>query len=286
MPELPEVEILVRHLQGVLPGRRIRGVIVHRPRVIRPTSVSTLCRVLRDVRFVQVTRRAKYLVFELESGHVGSASPLRLLGHLGMSGRMHLLSPGSPRPKHTAVEIVLDRGRFIFEDPRYFGRLTLDLRPLGVLGPEPLGSGFTLEAFQRLLGRSHQAIKVRLLNQAIAAGVGNIYASEALYRARIHPSVPTRRLGLGRLAALRRSIRAVLRQAIAWGSTVPLDWSRTASSDAVFYYGRDPTAPDHYQERLRVYDRAGEPCRHCRAPIRKMVQAGRGTYFCPVCQRV
>jgi formamidopyrimidine-DNA glycosylase len=239
---------------------------------------------LRGSRIRNIDRRGKYLVFDLERDGHGRV-PVQLLGHLGMSGRLCLLPRETPAPRHSVVEIILDTARLIFEDPRGFGRLTLDLRPLESLGPEPLGARFTTESFRRALRRSRQAIKLLLLNQTVAAGVGNIYASEALFRARIHPATPAMRLRHPQVAALRRSIRAVLRDAIAWGSTVPLNWSGVGSSDRLFYFGRDPSAQDRSEERLRVYDRAGQPCPRCRTALRRLIQGARSTFFCPACQR-
>ena len=137
----------------------------------------------------------------------------------------------------------------------------------------------------RALRRSRQAIKVRLLDQTLLAGLGNIYASEALFRARIAPALPARRLTAAQVQRLWRAIRHVLRQAIACGSTVPLNYAGAGLRDGLFYFGRAPGTPDFYQERLRVYDRAGQPCPRCGASIRQRVQAARSTFYCPRCQR-
>lgn len=282
MPELPEVEVLARYLQQALRGRSIRRVTVRRPKSCRPTNVSALEQALVGCHFRTVTRRGKYLVFQLK--RAGQRHPQLLLGHLGMTGRMFVVDDHAPIPKHAAVEMQLDRGRFIFEDTRYFGRLTLGLSPLDSLGPEPLAAGFDGEALAAALRRSRQAIKIRLLDQSVVAGIGNIYASEALYRARISPRRAAHRLTADECRRLGRAIRGVLAQAIRWGSTVPLNWSGKNVRDRLFYYGRAEGAPDVYEERLRVYDRAGEPCPRCRTPIRRITQAARSTYYCPQCQ--
>src|SRR5262249_16187446 len=145
MPELPEVEVLVRHLNPLLRGKRIREVRVRRSKVLEPTSVRRFTRVLRGATFKELRRRGKYLLFSLKPQ--GGGSTILLVGHLGMNGRMYLQSPDEPLPKHAAVVLCLGKQNFIFEDTRYFGRLTLDTGGLARLGPEPLGAEFTVEGF-------------------------------------------------------------------------------------------------------------------------------------------
>jgi formamidopyrimidine-DNA glycosylase len=282
MPELPEVEVLVRHLAPLLRGKRVRAVHIGRPKAVRPTSPRRFKQTLLGASFVGLTRRGKYLVFELQTRQ--RAERRLLLGHLGMTGRMYLLPARAPRPQHTAVALGLGRQQFIFEDTRYFGRLSLDERTLGRLGPEPLAGEFTAGRLAAALARSGQAIKIKLLDQSVVAGIGNIYASEALFRAGLAPSRPARGLGPGQVFRLWQAIRAVLGEAIACGSTVPLNFAGTGLRDGLFYFGRAPGAVDYYTERLQVYDRAGSPCPRCGAVIRRLVQAGRSTYYCPRCQ--
>jgi formamidopyrimidine-DNA glycosylase len=283
VPELPEVEVLVRHLGPLLKNKTIRGVRVRRPKVIAPASARTFAQTLRGGTFAGVSRRGKYLLFRLCTAR--RAGSRVLLGHLGMTGRMYLLPVGAPLPKHAAVVLSLGREKFIFEDTRYFGRLTFEADAVEKLGPEPLGAEFTVAGFARALRRSRQAIKVRLLDQRLVAGVGNIYASEALYRAGIAPALPARRLTAEQVQRLWRAIRAVLREAIASGSTVPLNYAGTGLRDGLFHFGRAPGTPDFYRERLQVYDRAGLPCPRCGASIRRRVQGARSTFYCPGCQR-
>lgn len=211
--------------------------------------------------------------------------PVLVVGHLGMTGRMYLLRRGAPLPKHTSVALHLGKENFIFEDTRFFGRFTLDAQAIARLGPEPLAENFTTENLSQALKRSRQSIKVRLLDQKLVAGVGNIYASEVLFRAGISPMTAARRLQPEEVARLRQAIRDVLSEAIACGSTVPLNYAGTGKRDGLFYFGRAPGAPDFYAERLLVYDRATLPCPICRSPIRRTVQAARATYFCPQCQK-
>jgi formamidopyrimidine-DNA glycosylase len=172
----------------------------------------------------------------------------------------------------------------VFEDTRYFGRMTLDDSAIAALGPEPLGEAFTAEYFALALQRSAQAIKVKLLDQQLVAGVGNIYASEALFRAGISPRLAARRLKPPQVARLRETIRETLRDAIERGSTVPLNYSGEGNRDGLFYFGSAPDEGDFYEERLQVYDRAGKPCRVCGSGIKRIVQGARSTFYCPKCQ--
>jgi formamidopyrimidine-DNA glycosylase len=282
MPELPEVEVLARHLRPLLRGQTIRAVNVRRAKVLSPTSARELARVLTGAKFQAVTRRGKYLLFALHSKAL--KKNVMLLGHLGMTGRMFLAQKKEPLPKHAAVVLNLGAKNFIYEDTRYFGRLTLDLSAVAKLGPEPLAGKFPAAAFARQLKKSRQAIKVKLLDQSLVAGVGNIYASEALFRAGVSPRRAANRLTFAQVEKLRRALREILAEAIDCGSTLPLNFA-AGKSDGVFYFGRAAGAPDFYAERLQVYDRAGKPCWRCGLPIQRIVQAARSTYFCPRCQK-
>jgi formamidopyrimidine-DNA glycosylase len=283
MPELPEVEVLVCHLAPLLEGRTIRAVRVHRAKVLAPTSTREFTQALLGAKFCGLARRGKYLLFELR--HAKRAELRTVVGHLGMTGRMYLLPAQAHPPRHAAVVLGLGRDNFVFEDTRYFGRLTLDVRALARLGPEPLGPEFTVERFAGALARSRQPIKVKLLDQSLVAGVGNIYASEALFRAGIAPALWARKLRQAQVERLWRAIREVLSEAIACGSTVPLNYSGQGARDGLFYFGRAPGALDFYEERLQVYDRAGRPCPACGTVIKRRVQAARSTFYCPRCQR-
>ena len=283
MPELPEVEVLVRHLAPLLRQRTIHSVHVRRARVLRPTSVRTLKRLLCGARLLDVKRRGKYLLFEIRPHRHPNVTTL--VGHLGMTGRMYLLPREQALPKHTAVALDLGKEQFVFEDTRYFGRFTLATEAFDGLGPEPFSQEFTPARFGEGLARSSQAIKVKLLDQTLVAGLGNIYASEALFRAGISPRMPARRLNRKLVKRLWSSIRATLAEAIQFGSTVALDYSGVGEQDRLFYYGRAPGSPATYEERLLVYDREGQPCLKCGTPIKRIVQAARSTFYCPKCQR-
>jgi len=281
VPELPEVEVLARHLDSALRGKTIRAVVIYRPKSTRPTRAQSMRGKLVGARFKGVTRRAKYLLFKMKPP---GREPFMLLGHLGMTGRMYLQPAKTVLPKHAAVSFGLGRHTFVFEDTRYFGRMTLDKSPLENLGPEPLSAAFSGRTLRESLRRTTQAIKPKLLDQSLLAGVGNIYASEALFLSRISPRKMGRRLSTAQCDGLAEAIRKVLAEAIECGSTVPLDFVGQGAGDGLFYYGSAPNA-EGYEERLRVYDREGEPCEQCDAPIRKIIQAARSTYFCPACQR-
>jgi formamidopyrimidine-DNA glycosylase len=282
MPELPEVEVLVRHLSPLLKNKTVRGVDVRRAKVLLPTSPRRFRNALMGARFIGLSRRGKYLIFELR--RPGKGDSVTLVGHLGMTGRIYLQRRNSALPRHAAVVINLGSTDLIYEDTRYFGRLTLDTSPLVRLGPEPLTAVFTREGFESALRRSAQAIKVKLLDQSLVAGVGNIYASEALFRAGISPRLAARRLTRTQAELLWQSLRTVLSEAIEQGSTIPLNWAGTGKRDGHFYYGRAVEAPDYYQERLLVYDRQGKPCSQCGSSIKRIVQAARSTFYCTRCQ--
>lgn len=279
MPEMPEVEILARHLRPLLRGKTIRGLKVYRERSTRPTPPRELEKALAGAKFKGLSRRGKYLLFEFQPKN--SRSHLAVLGHLGMTGRMFLARKKEPLPSHAAIVFDLGDHNFVFEDWRYFGKMSLDSSPIGALGPEP--PDVTPDAFLKSLKQSRQSIKVKLLDQGFIAGIGNIYASEALFRARISPKLPANRLTFAQAKQLLSAIRDVLDDAVKFGSTVPLK-TMSGKSDALFYFSDD--GEGFYEKRLRVYDRAGSPCLNCRTKIVRVIQAARSTYFCPRCQRM
>lgn len=283
MPELPEVEVLVRHLAPLLRAKIVRSVTVRKAKVLRPTTERGLRTALTGAKFLGLTRRGKYLVFTLR--RAGRRETLTVTGHLGMTGRMFLQPKTAPLPKHAVVVLGLGRHAFVYEDPRQFGRFTLDDSAVRALGPEPWAEGFSVAAFHAALRRSAQAIKVKLLDQSLVAGIGNIYASEALFRAGVSPRRAARRVKTEEVTRLHAAIREVLAEAIACGSTIPLDFAGAGKSNGLFYYGAVEGNSQFYQERLQVYDRAGKPCVKCATPIKRVVQAARSTFYCPQCQR-
>ncbi len=274
MPELPEVEWVVRGLNRVLPGSEIRSVTIHCPRLLRPTLPETLRRALVGARIQSVNRRGKYLIFHLSSAR--GDKPLEICAHLGMTGRMDVVPTERALPKHAVVTLDLGPRRFVFEDARKFGWFTLDTEPLSCLGPEPLSDAFSPEALSASLDGSRQPIKSFLLDQARVAGVGNIYASEALFRAGIHPERAAATVSAAEAVRLNHAIRAVLQEAIAA--------AEARDSGTRFYYGGSGGSAGEASSRFRVYDRDAEPCPTCGESIERIVQAGRSSFFCPACQ--
>jgi formamidopyrimidine-DNA glycosylase len=253
-----------------------------RPKICVPTLPEVLARKVARMTIAQLDRRGKYMVFHL--ARKSSAQPLILLGHLGMTGRMFMQDAQFPLPKHVTAYLELDRGCLVFQDPRVFGRLTLDSSPLEKLGPEPTAEMMSADYLHDALQKCRQSIKVKLLDQSFVAGIGNIYASEILHLARIHPEQPAHTLSRPKVERLREAIITVLIQAINFGSTLSLDWAGHNTGSALFYFGTDDAQPSSVREKLKVYDREGEPCATCHRPIQRLAQANRSTYYCQNCQ--
>jgi formamidopyrimidine-DNA glycosylase len=271
LPELPEVETTRRGLAPYLRRRRVTALTVYQPR-LRWKVPADLPRQVAGQRILRAGRRAKYLLLRLESG--------TLLVHLGMSGNLRAVPADTPRLAHDHFDLVLDSGLALrFNDPRRFGSLLYtsgDPRAhplLANLGPEPFSAAFDADYLWRITRGRRIAIKQLLMNSRLVVGVGNIYASEALFRGRIRPRRQARSLSRADAARLVRAVRAVLAQAIRAGGTTLRD-----------YLGADG-APGYFRQRLYVYERRGRPCRRCRTPVRALVQGQRSTYYCPSCQK-
>lgn len=272
MPELPEVETTRRGIEPHVLGRRVRECRVHEPRLRWPISAS-LATALCGAKILAAKRRAKYLLLPLDTGST-------LMVHLGMSGNLRVLPAEAPRLKHDHVEWLLDDGRLLrFNDPRRFGSLHLlegdpNEHPLlAALGPEPLDETFDEQYLWRTTRGRRLAIKPCIMNGQIVVGVGNIYASEALFKAGIRPGRQARSLRQDEARRLVRAIKQVLGKAIEVGGTTLRD-----------YVGVDGQ-PGYFRQRLHVYERAGEPCRRCGTLVRRRVQAQRATYWCAECQK-
>ncbi len=273
MPELPEVETVRRQLESALRGSRIVGVEVLLHRLVRYPSCPAYRRGLKGKTVMAVGRRGKYLLLHLDGGRV-------LVFHLGMTGSLRFNAPGEPRPRHTHLVFRLEDGReLLYVDPRTFGETALlregDHRPLpglNRLGPEPLEEAFTPQELRRAL-RGKCRVKAALLDQSRLAGMGNIYADEALHRAGIHPLRRVDGLSPPEVERLHRAIREVLREAVDRGGSSVSDYVDTRGERGGF------------QDSHRVYRRAGEPCPRCGETIAREKVAGRSTYFCPRCQR-
>jgi len=271
MPELPEVETIRRQLAPRLEGRRIVRVVIHDPRWCEPVAPAEVVAAVEGRRIEALRRRGKYFDFAL-------SDDVHLLWHLRMTGT--LLYDPAPRPPVVRVDLAFDDGHALaFVDPRRFGTGQLALGPEGLeafyaarLGVEPLGDAFTTEHLHALARACRAPVKAMLLDQKRIAGVGNIYADEALFRARIHPMREADRLNRPQTAALRDAVVESLQAGIAYGGATIDDY-------------RDPDGGrGGFQDEFLVHRRAGEPCPRCGTPIVKLVAAGRGTYVCPRCQ--
>lgn len=271
MPELPEVETTRRGILSALKGRRIQEVTVREPR-LRWRIPADFAAQLHGQRIADVQRRAKYLLIDLERGTV--------IWHLGMSGSLRVLTAETAPLAHDHLDILLDSGRRLrFNDPRRFGSVHFTLerpaehRLLRELGPEPLDEEFNGAHLARMAKGRSVAVKQFLMNSHIVVGVGNIYASEALFRAGVRPQRAAGRVARSAFDKLAQSIKDVLGEAIRSGGTTLRDYVDPAGM------------PGYFRQKLFVYERAGEPCRLCRTPIKQIVQGQRSTYFCATCQR-
>jgi formamidopyrimidine-DNA glycosylase len=276
MPELPEVETIRSRLAPGLTGRRFERVEILDPRLTRPEPPEAVAAALEGEQVADVRRRGKYLIVAFESGR-------HLLIHLRMTGNVfHPAPAGTEDDAYRRAVVRLDNGSdVVYRDVRRFGTWEL-LEPGELqeyfaarrLGSEPLEREFTTAALRGVLAGRRAPIKAALLDQRAAAGLGNIYADEALWYARVHPLTPAGELGEEELGALRRGIRKALRLGIARQGATLRD-----------YRGADGES-GRMQEEVRVYGRAGEPCPRCGTPIEKTRAGGRGTWFCPQCQQL
>lgn len=273
MPELPEVETIRRQMEKALVGRRIESVTVRYAGRIAPKAAAFVKRIER-ARIIAAGRRAKLLLIRLSNGET-------VVAHLKMTGRFLLVPKGATPSRHTHVIFSLSGGKDLhFEDTRKFGYLrvhkTADLeRDVFVkYGPEPLDPSFTAAKFAMCVrGRPRKPIKPLLMEQSCIAGVGNIYADEALWRAGLDPRRKVASLSNDELARLHDGVQESLRQS--------LRLRGTSADDYVDLHGKK----GKNVARLNVYGRGGEPCPRCARPLRKIAFAGRGTHFCPACQR-
>ena len=271
MPELPEVETTRRGLVPHLVGRRVRGAVVRNPNLRWPVP-DDLTRRLKGEEVLDIRRRGKYLLIDFRRGH--------LLVHLGMSGRLSLVPDDSPPRRHDHVDVQLEGHQALrLTDPRRFGAVLWLPEPaerhalLAGLGLEPFDAAFTGEALRDRARGRRVAVKQFLMNARIVVGVGNIYASEALWRAKIHPLRSVARISLAAWKRLAASVRETLEHALSAGGTTLRDF---AAVD-----GR----AGRYQKRFSVYGREGKPCPRCGTKIRAIRQGQRSTFFCPKCQR-
>ncbi|MSQ64941.1 MAG: bifunctional DNA-formamidopyrimidine glycosylase/DNA-(apurinic or apyrimidinic site) lyase [Limnohabitans sp.] len=270
MPELPEVEVTRLSFAPAIAGAKVLDVRVGLP-LRWPLGCEPGALLGRQV--LQVRRRGKYLLIDLSTG--------LLLVHLGMSGSLRFGPPGLPAGKHDHFDLLTDRGLLRLHDPRRFGAVVyadseqhaVAQKLLGHLGVEPLGDGFSAQMFADGLKKRQAPVKQVLLAGELVVGVGNIYASEALFLACIRPTTRSSRISKPRAARLHRAICDVLAQAVAQGGSSLRDFSNAQGQNGYF------------QLQANVYDRTGQACRVCAAPIKRLVQGQRSTFYCPLCQK-
>jgi formamidopyrimidine-DNA glycosylase len=271
MPELPEVETTRRGIEPCLRDQRVTRVVVRDAR-LRWRVPRALVNELPGQRIREVTRRAKYLLLRADIGTV--------IVHLGMSGRLRITCAAEPPGKFDHVDIVLANGDCLrLHDPRRFGSVlwTTGLpsahKLLADLGPEPFDAGFSGKYLHQITRSRKRAIRDVLLDSTIVAGVGNIYANEALFRAGIRPMRAARRLSIDDATRLVAAVRTTLKRALRAGGTTLRDYRASDGS------------PGYFQLSLLVYGRTGQPCRTCRTPVRLHRLGGRSAFYCPSCQR-
>jgi len=266
MPELPEVETLRREISGALVGKKIKEVCIHVSKVIREPSPREFQKALEGISVTNVLRKAKILILELSNGK-------SLVIHLKMTGQ--LIYPGQGTKARVSFKLS-DGKELDFNDQRLFAELRVmdDWRTLPFvkgLGPEPFE--LTLEQFKEMLGQKKTKIKPLLLDQTFISGIGNLYAAECLFRAKIHPARPANNLNNKEKETLFASIRDILNEAIKYGGSSVDDYVRLSGIKG------------GYVAYHKVYGREGKPCPVCKTAIKRIALGGRGTYFCPRCQK-
>ncbi len=275
MPELPEVETIRRQLSPFLSGKRIVGIEVSDPSLVAPQSPAVFKKDLKGHSIDCISRRGKYLLFELDAGHA-------LVIHLRMTGRLTQATFPLPRGARKHLRLVLrfnDGSGLVFHDMRRFGKAFILTREQVTsywrkLGPEPLGRSFNASYFSKKIEKRTRPIKSLLLDQTIVAGIGNIYADEALFVARIHPMRPSGDLKEAEIGRLVDAIKKTLRRAI------------KLEGSSIDTYRDSQGQPGRFQETFRVHRRLGKVCPGCgRGLVEKIKVGGRGTYFCPSCQK-
>ncbi|MDO5090891.1 MAG: bifunctional DNA-formamidopyrimidine glycosylase/DNA-(apurinic or apyrimidinic site) lyase [Cardiobacteriaceae bacterium] len=272
MPELPEVETTRRGLAPLIENRQIAHITIHNPRLRHPVDQTRL-HALKNARFTTPARRGKYLWLHTDRPEES------LLIHLGMSGSLRVNPPRTPRKTHDHIEITLDNQHILrLHDPRRFGMLNVE-NPnappayLQTLGAEPLSDTFTPAYLLAHMQGRESAIKTRLMNQNIVVGVGNIYASEALFKSGIDPRRPAKTLNINEAETLVAAVKTILTHAIAVGGTTLRDFIHSDGS------------PGYFQQTLNVYGKSGQPCPQCQTPLASAQIGGRTTTYCPNCQR-
>lgn len=276
MPELPEVELVAKSLNKLVSNRQILIAELVREKLAPDTNPKDFALKLKDAKINFVHRRGKHILINLDNEKT-------LLVHLRMTGRFMLLPTDRDLPKHShAVFYFPDETRLVFQDQRHFGLMKLleterlfETKELSQLAPEPFSEEFSLKYFKEALQTSKRSLKEFLLDQTKVCGLGNIYASEAMFLAKVSPQIPANEVSSKKAAVLFEKIREVLAESISHGSTLNVDPENIDGS----YYGGD------YEDHWRVYDCEKKPCVNCGSEIKRIVQGGRSTFFCPKCQR-
>jgi formamidopyrimidine-DNA glycosylase len=272
MPELPEVEVIRRGLAPRVQKRRVLAVAVGEKRLRLESSPGEFKRWLPGREILNLERRGKYLLFHLQGG-------VTLLIHLGMTGRLLLLPSPSPPLPHVHLTFKLERGlEMVFQDVRRFGQALVfppgaDVTPLSQVGREPFSRQVTPEWLAAEAAGRSRALKNFLMDGRVLAGIGNIYASEILFAARLHPATPAGQLSVKDWTRVLKETRRILKAAIAKGGTTVSDYLNSRGETGLF------------QLELLVYGQGGEPCQCCGQPVIRMAQGGRSTFFCPRCQK-
>jgi formamidopyrimidine-DNA glycosylase len=276
MPELPEVELIARSLDTIVKGRRIMAAELRRARLAPDTLPGDFAVRLRDRLINFVHRRGKHILVDLDGNTT-------LIVHLRMSGRFSLLDGASELPKFTHALFYLDGDdRLVFDDQRHFGLMKIaatdqlaGVKELKKLAPEPFSDEFSLAYFRNALKSSRRSLKEFLLDQTKVCGLGNIYASEAMFAAGVHPVTRACDLSKPKSGRLYDSLRTVLELAIAYGANLPVD---PQNLEGNYFSANDEPV-------WQVYDRENIPCHTCATRIKRVTQGGRSTYYCPKCQR-
>lgn len=276
MPELPEVELVAQSLNKLVSGRRIIAAELLRERLAPSNSPTDFAARLKNSKITSVSRRGKHVLFDLDNMQT-------LIAHLRMSGRFMLLPVSRENPKYThAAFYFADETRLVFQDQRHFGLMKVvatenlfEAKELVKLAPEPFSDNFTPAYFRKVLKTSKRSLKEFLLDQTKVSGLGNIYASEAMFLARVNPQTPANEVSAKKADVLFEKIREVLAESIAHGSTLNVNPENIDGS----YYGGG------YTLGWRVYDRENERCVNCAGEIARLKQGGRSTYFCLKCQK-
>lgn len=276
MPELPEVELVAKSLNKLVKGRKIIAAELLRERLAPENPPAEFAEKLKNSTIDLVNRRGKHILFNLNNGRT-------LIVHLRMSGRFRLLPIDFELPKFThAIFYLEDETRLIFTDQRHFGFMKIietsllsETKEIKKLAPEPFSDEFSSKYFRGILKTSSRNLKEFLLDQTKVTGLGNIYAAEAMFLAKVHPQIPANEVSTVKANRLYQFIKEVLAESIAHGSTLNVDPENIDGS----YYGGG------YKNHWRVYDRENEPCINCGTQIERLKQSGRSSYFCPKCQK-